>query len=36
VANAHQAARHDVEQKTAQKLIGVERQDLHLVVVGVV
>ena len=36
VANAHEAARHDVEQKASQEFVGLERQDLHAVVVGVV
>ena len=36
VANAHEAARHDVEQKASQEIIDVERHDLHAVVVGVV
>ena len=36
VANAHEAARHDVQQKASQEFVGLERHDLHAVVVGVV
>ena len=36
VANAHEAARHHVQQKASQEFVGVERHDLHAVVVGVV
>ena len=36
MANAHEAARHDVDEKTAQEFVGLQRHDLHAVVVGVV
>ena len=36
VANAHEAARHHVQQKTSQEFVDVERHDLPAVVVGVV
>ena len=36
VANAHEAARHDVQEKASQEFVGLERHDLHAVVVGVV
>ena len=36
MANAHEATGHDVQEKPAQEFVGVQRQDLHAVVVGVV
>ena len=36
VANAHEAARHHVQEKASQEFVGLERHDLHAVVVGVV
>ena len=36
VANAHEAARHDVQEKASQEFVGLERHDLHAVVVGIV
>ena len=36
VANAHEAARHHVQEKASQEFVRLERQDLHPVVVGVV
>ena len=36
VANAHEATRHDVEQKASEEFVGVERQDLDTAMVGVV
>ena len=36
VANAHEAARHDVQQKASQEFVDLERHDLHAVVVGIV
>ena len=36
MSDAHEAARHDVQEKTSQAFIGVQRHDLHAVVVGIV
>jgi hypothetical protein len=36
MANAHQAARHDVQQETPQKLIDLECHDLHAGAIGVI
>lgn len=36
VANAHKAARHDVEQKASQEFVGLQRQDLYAVMVSVI
>jgi hypothetical protein len=36
VANAHEAARHHVQEKASQEFVGLERHDLHAVVGGVV
>ena len=36
VPNAHEAARHHVQEKAAQEFVGLERHDLYAVVVGVV
>ena len=34
--NAHEAARHDVEEKASKEFVGVQRHDLHAVVIGIV
>ena len=36
LTDTHEAARHDVEEKAAQKFVGVQRQDRHAVVISVV
>jgi hypothetical protein len=36
VANARETARHDVQEKAAQEFVGLQRQDLHAVMVSVV
>ena len=36
VANAHEAARHHVQEKASQEFVGLEHHDLHAIVVGVV
>ena len=36
VANAHETAGHDVEEKASEEFVRVERHDLHAVVIGVV
>ena len=36
MSDAHEAARDDVQEKAAQEFVGVQGQDLHAVVVGVV
>jgi hypothetical protein len=35
-ANAHEAARHDVQEKASEEFVGLERHDRHAVVVGMV
>ena len=34
VTNPHEAARYDVEEKTSEEFVRVERLDLHAVVIG--
>jgi len=36
VPNAHKSSRHDVQEKPPQEFVGLQRQDFHAVVVGVV
>jgi hypothetical protein len=36
VANAHEAPRHDVQEKASQEFVGLEAHHLHAIVIGVV
>ena len=36
MTNAHEAARHDVEEKASEEFVRLERHDFHAVVIGIV